>query len=171
MGSWPLRVLTVIFVAGAGVVWVAGIQLATATDILDDRLHLGSALDGLLILAVATNLPEIAITVSAALSGNLDVAVGNILGGIALSDRRIGDLEFFRQTGARSTTADLPRRIADARLGRHHRGGRADCRHRRQPTTCRSRTVPANTGCRPHCHLVDPRTVAGATSREASPLA
>lgn len=84
MDSLPLWLLAVIFLGAAAVVWIAGIQLSKTTDVLDDRLHLGSALGGLIVLAVATNLPEIAITVSAALSGNLDVAVGNILGGIAL---------------------------------------------------------------------------------------
>lgn len=84
MSSWPLWALLLLFAAAAAVIWVAGIQLSKQTDVLDARLHLGSALGGLILLAVATNLPEIAITVSAALSGNLGVAVGNILGGIAV---------------------------------------------------------------------------------------
>jgi cation:H+ antiporter len=82
--SLPLAVLLLIFAAAAAVIWVAGVQLSKQTDILDDRLHLGSALGGLILLAIATNLPEIAITVSAALSNNIGVAVGNILGGIAI---------------------------------------------------------------------------------------
>jgi len=82
--SLPFAVLLLIFAAAAAVIWVAGIQLSKQTDILDDRLHLGSALGGLILLAVATNLPEIAITVSAAASNNIGVAVGNILGGIAI---------------------------------------------------------------------------------------
>jgi cation:H+ antiporter len=77
-------VLLVIFTASAAVIWVAGVKLADTTDILSSRLKLGTALGGVIVLAIATNLPEIAITVSAALSGNLGVAVGNILGGIAI---------------------------------------------------------------------------------------
>ena len=73
-----------IFVASAVAIWVAGIFLSKNTDILSERLHLGDALGGLIILAVATNLPGIAITYSAAASGHLDMAVSNILGGIAL---------------------------------------------------------------------------------------
>ncbi|MET7683399.1 hypothetical protein [Streptomyces sp. NPDC005423] len=84
MGSLSSPVLLLLFVAGAGVIWYAGIKLSDTTAVLAERLHLGSALGGLILLAIATNLPEIAITVSAALSGHLDVAVGNILGGIAL---------------------------------------------------------------------------------------
>ncbi|MDQ1138035.1 cation:H+ antiporter [Microbacterium sp. SORGH_AS 1204] len=99
MDSLPLPLLVVIFVAAAAVVWVAGIQLSKATDVIDARLHLGSALGGLIVLAVATNLPEIAITVSAAVSGNLDVAVGNILGGIALQTVVLVILDAFGKRG------------------------------------------------------------------------
>lgn len=84
MSSLALPVLILIFVGCATAIWIAGIQLSNTTDVLDDRLHLGSALGGVVLLAVATNLPEIAITVAAAISGNLGVAVGNILGGIAI---------------------------------------------------------------------------------------
>ena len=111
MESLPLWLLGLIFIAGAALVWVAGIQLSKSTDVLDDRLHLGSALGGLIMLAIATNLPEIAITVSAAISGNLGVAVGNILGGIALQTVVLVLLDFFGKRGTasnRSPTA--PRR-------------------------------------------------------------
>jgi len=97
--SLPLALLIVIFAAAAAVVWIAGIQLSKATDVLDARLHLGSALGGLIVLAVATNLPEIAITVSAAVAGNLDVAVGNILGGIALQTVVLVVLDAFGKRG------------------------------------------------------------------------
>lgn len=84
MSGLSIWLLLVIFVAAAAAIWIAGIQLSNQTDVLSTRLHLGSALGGLILLAVATNLPEIAIVVSAAASDNVGVAVGNILGGIAI---------------------------------------------------------------------------------------
>jgi cation:H+ antiporter len=81
MPSW---LLLLIFLASAAVIWISGVKLSDTTDVLAERLHLGSALGGLVVLAVATNLPEIAITISASVSHQLDVAVGNILGGIAV---------------------------------------------------------------------------------------
>jgi cation:H+ antiporter len=84
MSQLALPWLVLVFAGCAAVIWVAGIKLSNTTDVLDDRLHLGSALGGVVLLAIATNLPEIAITVSAAAAGNIGVAVGNILGGIAI---------------------------------------------------------------------------------------
>jgi len=91
----PLWAEVLVFVASAVIIWVAGIWLSNYTDILADRMHLGQALGGLILLAVATNLPEIAITYSAAASGKLDVAVSNILGGIAIQTVVLVALDAF----------------------------------------------------------------------------
>ena len=84
MTSLASPLLLLVFVASGAAIWVAGIKLSQETDVLSERLHLGSALGGTILLAVATNLPEVAITASAALAHDLGVAVGNILGGIAI---------------------------------------------------------------------------------------
>lgn len=80
----PLPVLLLFFAGAATAVWLAGIHLSDATDVLAQRFGLGQVLGGMILLAVVTNLPEIAITVSASLHHRLGIAVGNILGGIAL---------------------------------------------------------------------------------------
>ena len=91
----PLVVALLLFVLSAVAIWLAGIGLSDYTDVLADRLHLGQALGGLVLLAVATNLPEIAITIAAALNGQIDVAVSNILGGIAIQTVVLVALDAF----------------------------------------------------------------------------
>jgi cation:H+ antiporter len=95
MSSLPTVVLVLIFAAAAGAIWIAGIQLSDQTDVLSTRLHLGSALGGLILLALATNLPEIAIVASASVGGQVAVAVGNILGGIAIQTVVLVALDAF----------------------------------------------------------------------------
>jgi cation:H+ antiporter len=99
--------LVAIFIGSAAVIWIAGIALSDSTDSLDMRLGLGSALGGLVLLAIATNLPELAITVTAAANGNLGLAVGNLFGGIAIQtivlavfDARSGREPLTRQVGS-----------------------------------------------------------------------
>ena len=104
MSSWSLPVLLLVFAAAAGAIWLAGIQLSNQTDVLSTRLHLGSALGGLILLALATNLPEIAIVASASLAGNVGVAVGNILGGIAIQTVVLVLLDVFGVRGRRPLT-------------------------------------------------------------------
>jgi cation:H+ antiporter len=95
MSSLAVPLLVLIFAGCAAVIWGAGIRLSNTTDVLDDRLHLGSALGGVVLLAVATNLPEIAITVAAAAAGNIGIAIGNILGGIAIQTVVLVALDAF----------------------------------------------------------------------------
>lgn len=75
--------LIAIFIVGTAVVWLAGVKIADATDVLSKRLNWGDAVGGIVVLAVVTNLPELAIIMSGAVRGDLSLAVGNILGGIA----------------------------------------------------------------------------------------
>src|SRR4051794_40538213 len=84
MGSFATLPLILIFAGSAVIIWVAGIRLSSSTGALDTHFKLGSALGGLLLLALATDLPELAITITAALHNNLGLAVGNLLGGIAI---------------------------------------------------------------------------------------
>ena len=95
MSGLALPLVLSIFALAAAAIWGAGVQLSVQTDVLQTRLHLGSALGGLILLAVATNLPEIAIVASAALAGNVGVAVGNILGGIAIQTVVLAALDAF----------------------------------------------------------------------------
>jgi cation:H+ antiporter len=104
MSGLPLPVLLLIFAASAVAIWVAGVQLSDQTDILSTRLHLGSAMGGLILLAIATNLPEIAITATASLSGAVGVAVGNILGGIAIQTLVLVALDAFGVRGGNPLT-------------------------------------------------------------------
>ena len=76
--------LLLIFIGAAIATWIAGVRLAKATDVLDDRFGLGEAIGGMILLSIAGSLPELAITVSAALGGHLDIAAGNLIGGVAV---------------------------------------------------------------------------------------
>ncbi|WP_106213886.1 sodium:proton exchanger [Kineococcus rhizosphaerae] len=104
MASLSLPWLLLVFAVAAAAIWVAGVQLSDQTDVLAERLHLGAALGGTVLLAVATNLPEIAITVSAAASGDVGVATGNVLGGIAIQTVVLVALDAFGTRGGRPLT-------------------------------------------------------------------
>jgi cation:H+ antiporter len=84
MSDLGTPVLLAIFLGAALATWVAGVNLAKATDLLDDRYGLGEALGGMILLSVAGSLPELAITISAAVAGNLGLAAGNLIGGVAM---------------------------------------------------------------------------------------
>lgn len=95
IGALSLPALLAVFALAAAAVWVAGIRLSDTVDVLSERLGLGQALGGVIVLAVVTNLPELAITVTAALRHDLGIAVGNILGGVAVQTVVLVALDAF----------------------------------------------------------------------------
>jgi cation:H+ antiporter len=101
----PTLWLVVIFLGAAMATWLAGIELSNMTDVLSERMGLGQALGGVILLAISTNLPEIAITASAALNHELGVAVGNILGGIAIQTVVLVLLDVFGAKGGPPLTS------------------------------------------------------------------
>ena len=101
----PTIWLVAIFLAACVATWLAGIELSNMTDVLAERIGLGEALGGLILLAISTNLPEIAITASAALNHQLGLAVGNILGGIAIQTVVLVLLDLFGARGGPPLTS------------------------------------------------------------------
>ena len=84
VGDLGIPALLLAFGGAAVATWIAGVFLSRTADALDERLGLGEALGGMIVLAIAGSLPEVAITVAAAASGNVDIAAGNLVGGIAI---------------------------------------------------------------------------------------
>src|SRR3954465_13470512 len=56
----PVWLPAVMFLGAGAAIWVAGIQLSEQTDVLTMRLGLGSALGGLILLAIAAIHPRLA---------------------------------------------------------------------------------------------------------------
>jgi len=75
--TWAL--FAELFVAGLIVV-LSGTRLTRLADTISDRLNLGGALVGLLLLATVTSLPEVVTGATATYIGNVDLAFAGILG-------------------------------------------------------------------------------------------
>jgi cation:H+ antiporter len=76
--------LSFIFILCAILIWIFGIKLAKAVDIVINHFKWGEAIGGMLFLAIIADLPEIAITAIAAYKHEYTIAVSNLLGGIAI---------------------------------------------------------------------------------------
>lgn len=81
--DWSLSVSLAALVASAAVLVVAGTRFTHVVDQLADRLGIGEALAGAVLLGATTSLPGLIVTTLAALQGEAELAVSNAFGGIA----------------------------------------------------------------------------------------
>lgn len=103
----------------AGVVLVlAGVRFTRLVDRLADRLGIGEALAGAVLLGATTSLPGLITTGIAARAGNADLAVSNALGGIAAQTGflAVADLVYPR-ANLEHAAASLPNLLQTAILG------------------------------------------------------
>lgn len=80
---WTLTTAAVVLVVSAVLLIVAGVRFARLIDRMADRLGIGEALAGAVLLGATTSLPGLIVTTLAASRGEADLAVSNALGGIA----------------------------------------------------------------------------------------
>ena len=105
MNHLGIPALLLLFAGAAVATWIAGVCLAKATDVLDDRFGLGETIGGMVLLSITGALPELAITVSAVSSGHLDIAAGNLIGGVAMQTLVLVIADRFMQGSRPLSTA------------------------------------------------------------------
>jgi cation:H+ antiporter len=73
-----------VLMAAAGVILWTGVRLAALGDRLADRLGIGEAMTGMILIGLVTALPGLAASITAALEGRPALAISNAIGGIAI---------------------------------------------------------------------------------------
>lgn len=128
MSSLARPVLALISAGYAASIWMAGAQLSNTSKVLDDYLHLGSALAGvaLLLVPIATSLPEVAVPVAASILGHIGVAIGTVLG--PASPTRGRAMPLVRRTTARTGLQITSSTAGSYIVRRYSVGSWTDCR-------------------------------------------
>lgn len=106
---WTLST-SVLALVGSGVVLiVAGTCFTRVVDRLADRLGIGEAVAGAVLLGATTSMPGLIVTTFAANRGEADLAVSNALGGIAAQTMflAVADLT-YRHANLEHAAASLP---------------------------------------------------------------
>jgi cation:H+ antiporter len=106
---WSLPVSVAALLASAAVLVVAGTRFTRVVDALADRLGIGEAIAGAVLLGATTSLPGLIVTTLAAARGEADLAVSNALGGIAAQTLflAVADLS-YRRANLEHAAASLP---------------------------------------------------------------
>jgi len=107
--TWSTATSLIILVVGSAVLIVCGTRFTGLVDRLADRLGIGEALTGALLLGSTTSIPGLIVTGVAAYHGNAELAVANALGGIAAQTMflAIADLT-YRHSNLEHAAASLP---------------------------------------------------------------
>jgi len=82
VGDWPMLALGVSFALAALVVLLSGLRITALADVLADRLGMGEAIAGVVLLGAATSFSGTIVSVTAALDGHASLAFANSIGGI-----------------------------------------------------------------------------------------
>lgn len=95
--------------ASAAVLVLAGVRFTDLVDRLADRLGIGEALAGAVLLGATTSLPGLIVTTMAAYRGEADFAASNALGGIAAQTMflAVADLT-YRRANLEHAAASIP---------------------------------------------------------------
>lgn len=106
--TWPLGWSVVALVAVAGVIVLAGTRLTVTTDELADRLRIGEAIAGALLLGGITSLSGIVTTVTGSVEGDAGFALANPVGGVAIQSvwLAVADL-LYRRANLEHAAASL----------------------------------------------------------------
>jgi len=104
-----LPVAVAVLVLGGLVLLTAGVKFTKVVDELADRLGIGEAIAGAVLLGAATSMPGLITTITGAAAGDAGFAIGNALGGIAAQTTFlvIADL-IYRRTNLEHAAASLP---------------------------------------------------------------
>lgn len=107
--TWGTATSVVVLVLGSVVLIVCGTRFTGLVDRLADRLGIGEALTGALLLGSTTSIPGLIVTGVAAHHGNAELAVANALGGIAAQTMflALADLT-YRHSNLEHAAASLP---------------------------------------------------------------
>jgi cation:H+ antiporter len=105
MSAW---IFVFLILVGGLAVWYCGTKLVTYVDLLGDKLHIGKAFLGALLLGGVTSLPELTTTIVASYLGNATLAVSNLLGGIAMQTTVLAAADLLLMKQALTFVAPQP---------------------------------------------------------------
>lgn len=116
LSSLPLWPPTLIFLASALAIGIAGWRLSGVADELADRTGMGEVVAGALFVGAATSLPGAITSVSTAAQGAADLAVGNAFGGLTAQTAFIAVADLFYRRANLEHAAASPTGLAQGAL-------------------------------------------------------